>query len=105
MKLAIWTYSTSVALTALVTVALGGMFRNILAHTFGGKPMPRITEFFLDLQWWVLLVALLFIVAAYWLTSRPALTTDRAFMFAGLSTMVIVFLFSLALVSLSLPFV
>ncbi len=105
MKLAIWAYSASVGLTAVLTVALGGLFQNIFGHIFGGLPMPLLTDFFLHLQWWVLLIALPFFFAAYWLTSRSSVTTDRAIAFAGLSTLIIVFLFALALVSLCLPFI
>ena len=105
MKLATWAYAASVALAAVLTIALGGLFQNIFERLFNGRPMPRLTELFFHLQWWVLLIALPFIGTAFRLTFRSTITTERAFAFAGLSTFVIVFLFALALVSLSLPFV
>ncbi|MDQ3624397.1 MAG: hypothetical protein M3463_18210 [Verrucomicrobiota bacterium] len=103
MKLAIWAYSTAVTLTALLTVALGGLFQNIFGYMLGGKPLPLLTDFFLHLQWWVLLAALPYIGTATWLTYRPTLTIHRTVAFAGLSTLAIVFLLSLAFVSLCLP--
>jgi len=104
MKIAVWAYSLAVMLTALVTVALGGLFQNIFGHMLHGKPLPILTDFFLHLQWWVPIAVLPFVGVALWLTIVPTLTVDKALAFAGLSTFAIVFLFALAVVSLCLPF-
>jgi hypothetical protein len=104
MKIAIWAYTASVILTGFLTVALGHILRDILGPLFGGKPMPALTESFLEFRWWVFLVILPVVGTAFWLTTRGAMTSERAFAFTGLCTLLIISLLFFALLSFCLPF-
>ena len=105
MKFAIWAYTATVALTAFLVATLSGLFQNIFHRAWGDRPLPALTDFFIHLEWWVMLAALPFLIAACWLTIRSSPTADRALVFAGAATFVSVFLFAFALVAVGLPFV
>ncbi len=104
MKLAIWAYSAAVALASLAMVVLGVLFQILFEQLYGGDdPLPLLTHCFIRLHWWFLLGSLPVLVWACFLTSARTLTPDRALAFAGASTLIIVFLFTVAAVSLLLP--
>ena len=104
MKLAIWTYSAAVALALLAMVVLGILFQIFFEQLYGrDEPLPLLTHCFIRLHWWFLLGSLPVLVGACFLTSARTLTPDRALAFAGASTLIIVFLFTVAVVALLLP--
>ena len=104
MKLAIWTYSAAVALAFLVMVVLGVLFQIFFEQLYGrNEPLPLLTHCFIRLHWWFLLGSLPVLVSACFLTTARTLTPDRALAFAGACTLLIVFLFTVAVVSLLLP--
>ena len=108
LKIVIRIYTAAVALASLAIATLSVLFQSILRHKFwdfgGTEALAPATSFFVSQQWWVLFVIVPCFIAAIKLTIGRTVTTEKAFLFAGCSTLVIVALFTLAIIALVPPF-
>ena len=107
MKIAIWSYTAAIAFVALAVSFLSRLvIPDILHDKLRGKPLPPITEFLIHHPGWVLLVPLPWFLTASWLNLRKgALTPNRCFAFAGVSTFALAFLLAYTAIAFLLPFV
>jgi hypothetical protein len=104
IKIAVWTYSLAVCVALYSMVDLGILFRVYFGELLGNKPLPLLTDFFIQMRWGCLLGALPVLVCARRLTIDPKLAADRVLAFAGTCTLFIVFLFGLAITAFLQPF-
>ena len=105
MRLAIWTYTGSLAFASLVVVAVGGLLSNIHDHKLGHMPLPRLTEFVEAYHLWAWGVPIPWLAAALWLSRRDAATPPRVMAFAGVSTLAVTVLFACTTLAAFLLFV
>jgi hypothetical protein len=105
MRVAVWAYTIAVGFASLAAASLGGLFHNIYSHLLGGKPLPALTQLFIEFHLWALAIPLPWLLAAIWLSRRETATQSRCFAFAGVSTLAITFIFAFTANALTLPFV
>jgi hypothetical protein len=103
MKLGVWSYSFAASVAALATSLAGFIGGGIYPWHFGAKPLPVITDMLVHYSWTLLFVPLIWIGAAVWMTRRSP-SPSAMFAFAGLATLFISGLLSVAGLALMAPF-